>query len=113
MDTQDKNTKNNQSNQNNTDSADWKGKINDLVNTCQSELKKTTKIGMKMISASQSNTQLHEGYESLGKWLFQEVEAGSISIDNEDILKVISKIKELEVQLKDYEQEVQDIKKGE
>jgi hypothetical protein len=95
------------------DSNDWKGKFSELVNTCQSELKKTTKIGMKMISASQSNTQLHDTYETMGRWLLEQVEAGKISVEDEEIASMISKVKELEVQLKDYEREVQDIKKGE
>jgi hypothetical protein len=109
MTTQDKNNTNKSVDDNN----DWKDKFNDLVNTCQSELKKTTKIGMKMISASQSNTQLHDAYETMGRWLLEQVESGKITVEDEEITAIIGKVQELETQLKDYEREVQDIKKGE
>ncbi len=83
MNTQNKNSqeKEDKDGQNN----DWKERFNDLVSTCQTELKKTTKIGMKMISASQSTSQLHEAYETMGKWLFEQVQSGKISIDDVEI----------------------------
>ena len=61
----------------NEDNVDWKNKFNDLLNTCQTELKKTTQIGMKMLSASQSNAKLHETYEALGLWLKEAIENGA------------------------------------
>ena len=77
MTNNDKNTQdsNNQSSKSN-DQVDWKLKFNDLVSTCQSELKKTTKIGMKMLSASQSNAELHDTYQEIGRWAKQAVESG-------------------------------------
>ena len=94
-------------------STDWKIKLNDIVQTCQSELKKTTKIGMKMLSASQSNVQLHEAYEELGKWLVAEVQAGKISLGETDqeVKELVEKVQTLEEQLELFEQDVQDIKK--
>jgi hypothetical protein len=109
MDTQDKKSQNKPTG---TESTDWKLKINDLVSTCQTELKKTTKSGMKMISASQSNAQLHESYEAIGKWLVSEVHAGKITVEDVNIQEMIAKVKELEDQLKDIEQDVQDIKES-
>lgn len=96
---------------NSSQGTDWKLKLNDIVQTCQSELKKTTKIGMKMISASQSNVQLHEAYEELGKWAFSQINSGKILNKEEDILALIEKIKTLEVELESFEHEVQEIKK--
>ncbi len=98
--------------QNTQENLDWKDKFSDLVQTCQTELKKTTKIGMKMISATQSNSQLHECYEEIGKWLVEEYNSGNIQVDNERIEGLISRVSDLNSQLSDYEKEVQEIKKG-
>lgn len=111
MNTEDKNTENKNEHNKQNDQTDWKLKINGILNTCQSELKKTTKIGMKMLSASQSNAQLHESYEEIGKWLLSEVANGNIKVDDVRIEGLIAKVQELETQLQDFEQDVQDIKR--
>lgn len=90
--------------------TDWKLKINDLVQTCQAEIKKTTKIGIKMLSASQSSAELHDIYEELGKWVFSQNKSGKILISDEKIQYLVKRVDELEAQLESYEKEVQDIK---
>ncbi len=104
-------SQNNNSKDDKSDQTDWRLKLSDLVQTCQSELKKTTKIGMKMISASQATTELHESYEEVGRWLVEKIKAGELEIDDVRVEGLISKIDELEAQLKSFEDEVQDIKK--
>ncbi|MAZ49776.1 MAG: hypothetical protein CME65_14535 [Halobacteriovoraceae bacterium] len=90
---------------------DWRERFNDLLQTCQAEFKKTTKIGMKMLSASQSNTQLHETYEALGMWLKDAVEKEKLKVEDKEVLALISKISELEEAMESFEREVQEIKK--
>ena len=90
---------------------DWRERFNDLMQTCQAEFKKTTKIGMKMLSASQSNTQLHETYEALGMWLKDAIETGKIKVEDKDVLALVAKVKELESAMESFEREVQEIKK--
>ena len=90
---------------------DWRVKLNDLVNTCQTELKKTTKIGMRMISASQANAELQEIYQVLGKWLVEESNNGVLKVDDAEVRDLVAKVKTLESQLEGFEQDVQDIKK--
>jgi len=97
---------------NKSDSTMWRMKLSDLIDTAQTELKKTTKIGLKMISASQSSVELEEIYETLGKWLVSEVRAGNMKIENADIEALISKVGDLEKELEGLEREVQDIKKS-
>jgi anti-sigma28 factor (negative regulator of flagellin synthesis) len=97
---------------NDKNTQDWKLKLNDLVQTCQSELKKTTKIGMKMLSASQSNAQLHETYEELGHWLKNSIESGDLKIEDAKVIELIAKVRQLESELEGYEEEVQNIKKN-
>lgn len=97
-------------NKKSSDSGDWKLKLNDIVNTCQTEFKKTTKIGMKMLSASQSNVQLHQNYEKLGIWLVTQVNSGELDITDPQILELVERIKELKSQMESFEKDVQDIK---
>ena len=81
---------------------DWRERFNDLLQTCQAEFKKTTKIGMKMLSASQSNTQLHETYEALGMWLKDAVEKEKLKVEDKEVLALISKISELEEAMESF-----------
>lgn len=90
--------------------GDWRDRFNELMQSCQTEIKKTTKIGMKMLSASQSNTQLHEHYEALGVWLKEAVEKDKIKVEDQEVLALISKIGELEQAMESLEREVQEIK---
>ncbi len=78
----------------------------------KSEVSKTTKIGAKMLSASQSNTRLQEVYRELGIWFTEQVEAGEIRVQDKNITDLIRQVKELQDQLADYESEVQEIKKS-
>lgn len=106
-------TENNKNSNSESDSnIDWKSRFTDLMNTCQSEIKKTTKIGMKMLSASQANSQLHETYELIGRWVVESVENGTLKVDDVEVEGFIAKIKELEKSLEGLEEEVQEIKKN-
>lgn len=91
-------------------SNDWKNKFQGLLNTCQNELKRTKKIGIKMIQASQSNTELKEKYESLGKLTLNSIEENKLEWNNQDVQRIISEIKRLENELEQLENDVQDIK---
>ena len=106
------NKSNNNKPNDNKSNADWKNKFNDLVHTAQSEIKKTTKIGMKMLSASQSNSEIHENYEQIGMIMKKAIENGEVEFDNDEVLNLIAKINSLEEEMKNIEQDVQNIKKG-
>lgn len=93
------------------ENTDWKIKINDMLQTCQNELRKTTRIGKKMLSASQTNAQLHETYEAIGVLIKKEWDAGNLHYENDELKKMIEKINRLELELETFESEVQDIKK--
>jgi hypothetical protein len=98
--------------ENKDETPDWKMKFNELVSTCQTELKKTTQIGMKMVSASQSNAKLHDTYEALGQWLKEAVSNGELEVKNEEVTNLLALATKLELDLQNYEDEVQNIKKG-
>lgn len=94
------------------DQTDWKSKFNELMNTCQTELKKTTQIGKKMLSASQSNAELHDTYEALGIILKKYIEEDKIKIEDEEVDVLIKKAKKLETDLDGFETDVRTLKKG-
>ncbi len=90
----------------------WKDRFNEIVQVCQDELKKTTEIGKKMLSASKTNTALHESYEELGHITFKAIESGEISFDNERVKELVNSIKSCEFDLEKIESDVNDIKKS-
>lgn len=88
----------------------WVDKFNELVNTCQAEFKRTTQIGMKMVSASQSNAQLQEEYQKLGKMVAKGMKKGDLKWENEKVAELLEQIDRLKGELKGFEKEVQDLK---
>jgi hypothetical protein len=89
----------------------WIDRLNDLVQTCQTELKRTTQIGQKMLSASQSNTQIQENYLELGQMVFEAIKEGKLTWENEKVQHLVEDIKRLQTELEDYEAQVQSLKK--
>lgn len=87
-------------------------KFQEMINSCQVELKKTTQIGMKMLSASQSNAQLHECYESLGVLVREAMQAGKLNWTDEKVDSILNKIDQLETEMEQFESEVRDIKQS-
>lgn len=104
--------KKNNENEINSESQDWKQKFNDLMHSCQMELKRTTKIGMKMLSASQSNAQLKEAYEELGRIAKRSLIEADTSWPSQEARKLAERIVDLEKELEGFENEVRSIKKS-
>lgn len=88
----------------------WKNKVQNILNLCQEELKKTTEIGKKMLSASSTNSDLHSAYEELGLYIKNQIEEEKLSIDDSKVLHLIELIKEKEKTLEEIENEVKKIK---
>lgn len=88
----------------------WKNKVQDILHICQEELKKTTEIGKKMLSASSTNSELHSAYEELGQYIKNKVESNELKIDDEKVDKLIELISEKEQTLEEIEKEVKKIK---
>ena len=92
-------------------SPEWVNSFRDMMQTAQSEFKRATQIGMKMISASQSTSNLHECYEELGVLVRTALSEKELEWDNDQAKKLIERIETLEKELEGYEDEVQRIKK--
>lgn len=90
---------------------DWKEKFHNLLNICQSELKKTTKIGINMVQASKINSELHQTYEELGQLLVKAHEEKTLIIDDPKMINLISRVHEIHESLNEFEKKVRDIKK--
>lgn len=90
--------------------SDWMNKFQEVINSCQVELKKTTQIGMKMLSASQSNAQLHETFEALGYLTREALRNGDIEWESEKVQELLAKIDSLENELENFEFEVRNLK---
>ncbi|ATH06829.1 hypothetical protein BIY24_02410 [Halobacteriovorax marinus] len=90
----------------------WKDRFNEIVQVCQEEIKRTTEIGKKMLSASKTNTMLHESYEELGALTFKALEDGTLEFDDPRVKELVNTIRSCEFDLEKIESDVNDIKKN-
>ena len=88
----------------------WKEKFSDFINVCQDELRKTTEIGKKMLSASKINTELHDVFEALGRYTRDQVRLGKLDWDDDEVKRLLEKIETHEQNLQEFEKHVKDIK---
>ena len=89
---------------------DLKNKVNEILQVCQDEFKKTTEIGKKMISASKTNSCLHETYEEIGTLVVEALKDGDLEWNNSRVNELIEKINQCEEDLELIEGEVNKIK---
>lgn len=89
---------------------EWKLKLHKLMRECQDEISKATVIGKKMITASQTNSCLHENYEELGRLAAKHLKAGILEWENPRVNELLEEIKKCENDLHHFESEVKDIK---
>ena len=93
-----------------TDETPWKQKVQDIVSSCQEELKRTTEIGKKMLSASKTNSTLHDSYEELGVMVVEAIRKGELTWDNSRVKELINNIENCEQDLSEIEEEVNKIR---
>jgi len=92
-------------------SNEWVTKLQDMFQSAQGELKKATKLGSRLITASQSSGDLKSEYEKLGRACYQAAkEKKNVDLSSDEIKKNMETITSLEKQLEDIENEVQSIK---
>ncbi len=89
---------------------EWKSKVQELFQTAQEEFRRTTEIGRKMLTASKTNSNLHEAYEELGVLVAKEVKNGNLKWDNPRVKELLCQINECEKDLETIESEVKKIK---
>ena len=89
---------------------EWKKKLHGLMRGCQDELSKATNIGKKMITASQTNSNLQDSYIELGKLAAKHLEAGILEWENPRVDELLDEIELHKKDLQSIESEVQKIK---
>ncbi len=87
-----------------------KEKVSEIFQVCQDELKRTTEIGKRMLSASKTNTTLHSSYEEIGILVVKAIQSGDLKWDNARVKELLATINLCESDLNDIEKEVHDIK---
>jgi len=88
----------------------WKSKVQEIFHTCQEEIKRTTEIGKKMLSASKTNGDLHEAYEELGQLVARALDYNEIKWDNPRVGELMQTIERCQRNLEAIEGEVHKIK---
>lgn len=88
----------------------WKRKVHHFFRDCQSELKRTTEIGRKMLSASKTSSTLREAYEELGQILEKEVDKGNTSFSNPRVMDLLAIVKACKNDLEHIEGEMNRIR---
>lgn len=88
----------------------WKNKVNEIFQTCQEEIKRTTEIGKKMLSASKTNTSLHDAYEEVGNLVVKALRSGELKWENARVKELINTIENCEQDLEEIEDEVNKIR---
>lgn len=88
----------------------WKEKIKEILGLCQKEIHRTKDIGAQMLTASKINSDLNLNYQKLGSLLFDKIKNQGLSINDEEINKLIEKAEELKEKLSFHEEELKRIK---
>lgn len=88
----------------------WKNKVQELFESAQTEIKRTTEIGKKMFSASKTNSNLNEAYEELGHLAAKALERGDLDWNHARVKELLMIIKTCKDDLAKIEGEVHDIK---
>jgi len=94
----------------NKENQTWISRFQAALGLCGVELRKATRIGEKMLSASQSNTELHEYYERLGLVTMAALKNNELSWSNETVKEIVDKIDSLRSNLSSLEEDVQLLK---
>ena len=87
-----------------------KGKFNFWLLNFHKEIKKTTEMGKKMLTASRINTHMKETYEELGKLLEKGVDSGELEWDSPKMRALLYDIKACKKELEDIELAMNNIK---
>ena len=88
----------------------WKRKVHHFFRDCQSEFKRTTEIGRKMLSASKTSSTLRDAYEELGQILEKEVDKGNNNFTHPRIMDLLAIVKACKNDLEHIEGEMNRIR---
>lgn len=90
---------------------DWRSNFKKIYEMCQGELKKTTALGKKMYSASQTNSGLADAYQELGELVVKALQSGELQWDDPKVKDLVEKIESYKNELEKIEKDLHKIKK--
>ena len=85
-------------------------KFNYWLHNIQNEIKKTSAIGKKMLTASRTNAHLKDTYEELGKLLEKGVDSGEVDWDSARLRALLHSVKACKKDLEEIERKMNKIK---
>jgi len=85
-------------------------KFNYWFHNIQNEIKKTSAIGRKMLTASRTNAHLKDNYEELGKLLEKGVDSGEVDWDSARLRALLHSVKACKKDLEEIERKMNKIK---
>lgn len=85
-------------------------KFNYWFHNIQNEIKKTSAIGRKMLTASRTNAHLKDTYEELGKLLEKGVDSGEVDWDSARLRALLHSVKACKKDLEEIERKMNKIK---
>lgn len=85
-------------------------KFNYWLHNIQNEIKKTSAIGRKMLTASRTNAHLKDTYEELGKLLEKGVDSGEVDWDSARLRALLHSVKACKKDLEEIERKMNKIK---
>jgi len=91
-------------------SDNFKAKINKLFFSFHREVLRTSAIGKKLLTAGRTNSHLKDTYEILGRVIESKIDRGELSIDDPKIRSLLHTIKACKKDLKELEEQVNQIK---
>lgn len=90
--------------------TNFKIKFNYWLHNIQNEIKKTSAIGRKMLTASRTNAHLKDTYEELGKLLEKGVDSGEVDWDSARLRALLHSVKACKKDLEEIEKKMNKIK---
>jgi hypothetical protein len=91
--------------------TNWKDTAKRWLHIAGKEVKKTTKLGQKMIQISKLNSEIEEIEKELGKILVKAIKDTTLSWDNQQVGQKISALDDLTNQLQEANIEIEQIKR--
>ena len=85
-------------------------KFNYWFHNIQNEIKKTSAIGRKMLTASRTNAHLKDTYEELGKLIEKGVDSGEVDWDSARLRALLHSVKACKKDLEEIERKMNKIK---
>lgn len=91
----------------------WMDRLQNVLNSAQDELRRTTIIGKKMINAGKTNSAMRETLEEIGQLAVDEMRKGTLTWEHHRVKELLKIVEKCEDELETIEGQVLNLKKAE